>query len=89
MFQQGRTLRTHCSVRDQTPETTQYESVDMKCPEQAYPERDRICGCQGLGERGMGKSLLKGNGHKASFWKQKCSKIVMTFVQLSECAKNH
>ena len=32
-----------------------------------HREKERIRGRQGLGERGMGKSLLKGKGHKASF----------------------
>ena len=70
MFQQGRTLRTHCSVRDQTPETTQYESVDMKCPEQAYPERQDLW-LPGAGGEGDAEIIAEGQWAQGFFLEAK------------------
>lgn len=59
----------------------------MKCPEQAHPERERIRGRQGAGGEGDGEITAEGQWAQGFFLGQKCSKAVMTFVQLSECAK--
>ena len=47
------------SERDQTPETTQHESADMKCPEQAHPSREDSWS-PGAGREGDGEITAKG-----------------------------
>ena len=69
----GRTLRSWCSVREADAGHTMCDSMDGKHPEQAHPQRQRVCSWlpgAGGGERGV-----TANGTGLLFGVMECSRI--------------